>query len=74
MKSQFEMLRPGGSVSALVFAKPQECRFFSNPVAVTRKHAGSPSPTPGLPGPLRLGAAGIIETLFEDAGSIVVRT
>ncbi len=74
MKRQVNAIKPGGSVGALVYATPQECRFFSDPVGVIRKHAGLPPPAAGLPGPFSLGAPGVIERLFKDAGLSDVRT
>ena len=74
MRQQIDATKPGGSVGALVYATPQECRFFSDPVAVIRKHAGLPPPAAGLPGPFSLGAQGVIEKLFEDAGLSEIRT
>jgi len=74
MKRQIDTVKPGGSVGALVYATPQECRFFSDPVGVIRKHASLPPPAVGLPGPFSLGAPGVIERLFEDAGLSDVRT
>lgn len=73
VKRQVDALKPGGSVGALVYATPQECRFFSDPVGVIRKHAGLPPPAAGLPGPFSLGAPGVIESLFENAGLTEVR-
>ncbi len=61
-------LKPGGAVGALVYAEPEACRFFSDPVAVIRRHAGLPAPQPGQPGPFSLGARGALETLFAGAG------
>lgn len=61
-------LKPGGAVGALVYAEPEACRFFSDPVAVIRRHAGLPAPQPGQPGPFSLGAPGALEALFEGAG------
>lgn len=74
MKRQIDALKPGGSVGALVYATPQECRFFSDPVGVIRKHAGLPPPAAGLPGPFSLGAPGVIESLFDNAGLSDVQT
>lgn len=68
VRSQMAALKPGGRVGALVYATPQECRFFSDPVGIIRRHAGLPAPTPGMPGPFSLGQSGAIETLFEKAG------
>lgn len=74
MLSQVAALRPGGTVGALVYATPQECRFFSDPVGVIRKHAGLPPPAAGMPGPFSLGAPGVIEALFERAGLTDIET
>ncbi len=65
---QVAALKPGGRVGALVYATAQECRFFSDPVAVIRRHAALPPPLPGQPGPFSLGAPGAIEALFARAG------
>ena len=74
VQSQMAALKPGGRVGALVYATPQECRFFSDPVGIIRRHAGLPAPAPGMPGPFSLGQPGAIETLFEEAGLKQVRT
>ncbi|MFY2823814.1 class I SAM-dependent methyltransferase [Ruegeria sp. MALMAid1280] len=68
VRKQMAALKPGGRVGALVYATPQECRFFSDPVTVIRKHAGLPPPAPGVPGPFSLGQPGVIEDVFEQAG------
>ncbi len=68
VRSQMAGLKPGGRVGALVYATPQECRFFSDPVGIIRRHAGLPAPAPGMPGPFSLGQPSAIETLFERAG------
>ena len=68
VRSQMAALKPGGRVGALVYATPEECRFFSDPVGVIRRHAGLPAPAPGTPGPFSLGQPGAIEALFEQAG------
>jgi SAM-dependent methyltransferase len=68
VKHQVATLRPGGHVGAIVYATAEECRFFSDPVGVIRRHAALPPPAPGQPGPFSLGAPGRIEALFEAAG------
>lgn len=73
VKRQAAMLRPGGHVGAIVYATAEECRFFSDPVAVIRRHAALPPPVTGQPGPFSLGAPGRIEALFETAGLIDVQ-
>lgn len=72
--TQVAALKPGGWVGALVYATPEECRFFSDPVAIIRRHAALPSPVPGQPGPFSLGAAAVIEALFERAGLTDIET
>jgi len=74
VRSQMAALKPGGRVGALVYATPQECCFFSDPVGIIRRHAGLPAPAPGMPGPFSLGQPGAIEALFEEAGLQQVRT
>ena len=68
VEHQVAALRPGGHVGAIVYATAEECRFFSDPVGVIRRHAALPPPAPGQPGPFSLGAPGRIEALFEAAG------
>lgn len=74
MAQQVAALKPGGRLGALVYATPQECRFFSDPVAIIRRHAALPPPAPGQPGPFSLGAPGVIEALFERAGLAEIET
>jgi SAM-dependent methyltransferase len=68
IKRQAAALRAGGYVGAIVYATPEECRFFSDPVGVIRRHAALPPPAPGQPGPFSLGTPGRIEDLFASAG------
>jgi SAM-dependent methyltransferase len=68
VEHQVAALRPGGHVGAIVYATAEECRFFSDPVGVIRRHAALPPPAAGQPGPFSLGAPGRIEALFEAAG------
>ena len=74
VRSQMAALKPGGRVGALVYATPEECRFFSDPVGIIRKHAALPAPSPGMPGPFSLGQPGAVESLFERAGLKHVRS
>lgn len=73
VEHQVAALRPGGHVGAIVYATAEECRFFSDPVGVIRRHAALPPPAPGQPGPFSLGAPGRIEALFEAAGLVDVQ-
>ena len=74
VRSQMAALKPGGRVGALVYATPEECRFFSDPAGIIRRHAGLPAPAPGMPGPFSLGQPGAIESLFEKAGLQDIRS
>ncbi|MFM9938634.1 MAG: class I SAM-dependent methyltransferase [Hyphomicrobiaceae bacterium] len=73
VEHQVAALRPGGYVGAIVYATAEECRFFSDPVGVIRRHAALPPPAPGQPGPFSLGAPGRIEALFDAAGLVEVQ-
>lgn len=61
-------LRPGGRLSAIVYSTPDRNEFFSIPVGIIRRRAELPPPLPGQPGPFSLGAPGVIETAFTEAG------
>ncbi len=74
LRSQMAALKPGGRVGAVVYAEGSECRFFSDPVAIIRRHADLPPPLPGQPGPFSLGAPGRIEELFAAAGLVEIET
>lgn len=73
VQRQSAALRPGGHLGAIVYATPEECRFFSDPVGVIRRHAALPPPAPGQPGPFSLGAPGRIEEVFSRAGFVDIR-
>ncbi|MEZ5930820.1 MAG: methyltransferase domain-containing protein [Alphaproteobacteria bacterium] len=70
VRHQAATLKPGGRVGAIVYAAAEECRFFSDPVAVIRRRAQLPPPLPGQPGPFSLGAPGRIDELFAAAGLV----
>jgi hypothetical protein len=74
MAQQVAVLNPGERIGALVYATPQECRFFSDPVNIVRRHAALPPPASGQPGPFSLGAPGVIEALFQRAGLSEIET
>jgi SAM-dependent methyltransferase len=67
-------LRDGGRVAAIVYSTPERNQFFSTPVSIVRRRAALPPPLPGQPGPFSLGAPGVIEAVFENAGFRDVRT
>lgn len=61
-------LRDGGRVGAIVYSTPANNEFFSVPVSIIRDRAQLPAPQPGQPGPFSLGAPGVLEQAFADAG------
>jgi len=65
---------PSGKVAAMVYATADKNPFFSVPVSIIRRRANLPPPLPGQPGPFSLGAAGVLERAFSDAGFSDVRT
>ncbi|MFZ0139748.1 MAG: class I SAM-dependent methyltransferase [Aeromicrobium sp.] len=61
-------LDDGGKVSAIVYSTPDRNQFFSIPVSIIRERAQLPAPLPGQPGPFSLGAPGVLEEVFGEAG------
>jgi ubiquinone/menaquinone biosynthesis C-methylase UbiE len=72
LKEMLRVLKPGGKVAAIVYSTPEKNKFFSVPVSIIRNRAKLPPPLPGQPGPFSLGAEGIIEKAFTEAGFINV--
>ncbi|MDZ4846879.1 MAG: class I SAM-dependent methyltransferase [Chitinophagales bacterium] len=68
LKEMLRVLEPGGKVAAIVYSTPEKNKFFSVPVSIIRNRAKLPPPLPGQPGPFSLGAEGIIEKAFLQAG------
>ncbi len=68
LKEMLRVLKPGGKVAAIVYSTPEKNKFFSLPVSIIRNRAKLPPPLPGQPGPFSLGAEGIIEKAFSQAG------
>ncbi|HUR65580.1 MAG TPA: class I SAM-dependent methyltransferase [Chitinophagaceae bacterium] len=68
LKEMLRVLKPGGKVAAIVYSTPDKNKFFSLPVSIIRNRAKLPPPLPGQPGPFSLGAEGVIEKAFSDAG------
>jgi SAM-dependent methyltransferase len=62
------VLRPGGRVAVAVFSTPDRNPWGAVPAAIIRRRAQLPPPVPGQPGPFGLGAPGVLEGLFRDAG------
>jgi len=74
LKEMLRVLKPGGKVAAIVYSTPEENKFFSVPVSIIRNRAKLPPPLPGQPGPFSLGAEGIIDKVFSQAGFTNVRS
>ena len=63
-------LRPGGRVSAIVFAEPEHNPFFAIPIAVIRRRARLAAPHPAAPGPFSLSHPGVLEQHLRAAGFV----
>lgn len=74
LKEMLRVLKPGGKVAAIVYSTPEKNKFFSVPVSIIRNRAKLPPPLPGQPGPFSLGAEGVIEKAFSQAGFIHVQS
>jgi ubiquinone/menaquinone biosynthesis C-methylase UbiE len=74
LKEMMRVLKPGGKVAAIVYSVPEKNKFFSLPVSIIRQRAQLPPPLPGQPGPFSLGAEGVIEQAFSQAGFKYVRS
>jgi ubiquinone/menaquinone biosynthesis C-methylase UbiE len=68
LREMRRVLKPGGKIAAIVYSTPDKNKFFSVPVSIIRNRAKLPPPLPGQPGPFSLGAPGVIEKAFTDAG------
>ncbi len=74
LKEMLRVLKPGGKIAAIVYSTPEENKFFSVPVSIIRNRAKLPPPLPGQPGPFSLGAEGVIDKVFSQAGFKNVRS
>jgi ubiquinone/menaquinone biosynthesis C-methylase UbiE len=74
LREMLRVLKPGGKVAAIVYSTPDKNKFFSVPVSIIRNRAKLPPPLPGQPGPFSLGAEGVIEQAFTQAGFINVKS
>ncbi|MDF2187905.1 class I SAM-dependent methyltransferase [Paraflavitalea sp. CAU 1676] len=74
LKEMLRVLKPGGKVAAIVYSMPEHNKFFSLPVSIIRNRAKLPPPLPGQPGPFSLGAEGVIEKAFTQAGFVNVQS
>ena len=61
-------LRPGGRVAVVVFSTPDRNSWGAMPASIIRQRARLPAPTQGQPGPFSLGAPGVLEGVFRQAG------
>jgi SAM-dependent methyltransferase len=62
------VLRAGGRVAVVVFSTPDRNAWGALPASIIRQRAQLPPPVPGQPGPFSLGAPGVLESIFRDAG------
>jgi SAM-dependent methyltransferase len=74
LREMRRVLKRGGKIGAIVYSTPDKNGFFSIPVSIIRRRANLPAPLPGQPGPFSLGAEGILEKAFEQAGFINIKT
>lgn len=74
LKEMLRVLKPGGFVAAIVYSTVDKNKFFSSPVSIIRRRAQLPPPLSGQPGPFSLGAEGVLNRAFEDAGFINVKS
>ncbi len=61
-------LRPGGRVAVAVFSTPDRNPWGALPASIIRQRAQLPPPVAGQPGPFSLGAPGVLEGIFREAG------
>lgn len=74
LREMLRVLKPGGKVAAIVYSTPDKNKFFSVPVSIIRNRAKLPPTLPGQPGPFSLGAEGVIEKAFAQAGFTNIKT
>jgi ubiquinone/menaquinone biosynthesis C-methylase UbiE len=68
------VLKPGAHLAALVFSKPANNPFASQPMSILLRHAGKQPPAPGQPGIFALGGDGVLGALLKDGGLTDVKT
>ena len=73
LRGMHRALRPGGTVSNVVYSTAERNAFFSVPVSIIRRLANLPPPAAGQPGPFSLAAPGVIEAAYREAGFTDVR-
>jgi len=62
------VLRAGGRAAVVVFSTPDRNAWGAGAASIIRRRAQLPPPVPGQPGPFALGASGVLEDLFRQAG------
>ncbi len=62
------VLKPGGRVAVMVFSTPERNDWGAVPAVIIRRRASLPAPVAGQPGPFSLGAPGVLEEVFRQAG------
>lgn len=62
------VLVPGGRIAAMVYSTAAQNRFFSIPIGIIRRRAQLPPPAPSQPGPFSMGAVGMLEEAYRQAG------
>jgi len=61
-------VRAGGRVAVVCFSTPDRNSWGALPASIIRRRAQLPPPVPGQPGPFSLGAPGVLEGVFRQAG------
>ncbi len=70
----YRVLRPGGSLSAAVWAAPPRVPLISLAMGVVRRELNLAPPQADMPGPFRLADVSILERALTDTGFENVRT
>ena len=68
LTGMLRVLKPGGSIGAIVYSTADKNQFFSIPISIIRRRANLPPPLPGQPGPFSLGGPGVLEDALQTAG------
>ena len=61
-------LKTGGRVAVVVFSTPDRNSWGAMSASIIRRRALLPPPVPGQPGPFSLGAPGLLDDIFRQAG------
>jgi SAM-dependent methyltransferase len=61
-------LKTGGRVAVVVFSTPERNSWGALPASIIRRRAQLPPTVAGQPGPFSLGAPGVLEDIFRQAG------